>query len=585
MAKGHRALLPPEDEQRLQQLAETETGAIRQRALALLAWNDGQTANEAAQRSKLSVNQVQYLLRLYRRKGLDLVLVDSDEATEKAQPATSPSPEPEPAGMTLEALCAQYHVDMAHARYVGSLALQIFDATINIHRLPQNLRPILEAAAIVHNVAVEIDQPNHHLRGRDIVMSQAIRGFSDDERRILACTTSFHRKKVRPDAEPVFLELPEELRRDTLALSAILRIADGLDRSVTQTTHITDISIEAEEIVIEVDGLHAAENADQSQKKGDLWDKYFGPPVRVVVAEKSPRTTPVDSKFRLPTLSPEMNPTMSLERASRAFALHAINRVEALLRRVSAGELSLLPSLAREVARLSNALDLAEVKGYKKDLVWLTEAVEKAHIAAALAARAGAIADESGDTNLATKANAWDKDAHEAIKALDLERSAKWTRTLRDALNESPQGTERPHVGYYVGTLLWERLAELRQVMEHGESVLEAVNAARRLQDHLVAFRDLLGAEVGQVLDMLTPLESYLSAIFNTQHLLISMEQKPVRRGRKPAAQPAVDPALELLKQHMNGHMEILADSLPSVWASVNSAIFRRAFALAVAAP
>ncbi|MBE7512711.1 MAG: hypothetical protein HS103_07835 [Anaerolineales bacterium] len=592
MAKGNRGLLPPDDERRLQQIAETETGTLRQRAQALLALNDGQTSGDAARRSRLSVNQINYVLRQYKRKGLDLFLTE-DEPVEGQSPTTDPEPPSVPeiadTAITLEALCAPYRIDMAHARHVAACALQIFDATANIHRLPGSLRPLLEAAAIVHNIAYEIDQPNHHLRGRDILMAQPIQGFSDDERRILACTTSFHRKKVRPEAEPVYVELPPDLRRDALGLAAILRVGDGFDHSMTQTVTISEIAVTADEVTIELEGLNAAENAEQSMKKADLWARTFNVPVRISAAQPAPLSGEERAIFRLPALFPEVQSTMSLERAGRAFALHSVNRVEALLRRVVAGELSLLPSLDREVSRLGTALELAHLEGNlsSNDLLWLAESVGRAHILAVLAARGGALADDLNDEKLLTKANAWDVEAHKTVQGLDSARFATTARALRETIQSANQQQETSHVAYYVAAMLWERLAELRQTMEHGESVHDAVAKTRRLQDHLVAFRDLLGAESGQALDMLTPLENYLNEILITQAVMVAVEQdsaKP-RRGRKPTTPRPPDTSIETMRSAQTARLSALADALPAVWTSVNSLIFRRILALAVANP
>jgi hypothetical protein len=126
------------------------------------------------------------------------------------------------------------------------------------------------------------------------------------------------------------------------------------------------------------------------------------------------------------------------------------------------------------------------------------------------------------------------------------------------------------------------QLSNLRTVMEQGESVAEALRAVRYLQDQVVAFRELLGSESAQVLDLLTPLESYLSNIFNAQHIITRLEPKPVKRGRKTVT-PDQDEASLTLKQRQIELLNMLADGLPAAWTAVNSPLFRRAFALAIA--
>jgi hypothetical protein len=587
MAKGQRPLLPPEDEERLKQLAASGPETLQKRAQAILAWHDGATANEAARRAKLSVNQVQYLWRIYRRKGLDLFLIDNDSEEPRPAAKVAAPPEPDDSGtMTLEALCATHHVDMDHARHVAALAVQLFDATMSVHRLTQDNRALLEAAAIVHNVGFAADPPNHHLRGRDILMAQPLRGLSDDERRILACTTVFHRKKVRPDAEPVYLGLPADLRRDALTIAAILRVADGLDNSQTQTTQIADVQIGSEEVLIQVTGPYAIQDAAQAQKKADLWNRHLTPPIRVlreVVEQDGEGLMPLRP---IVEATPSIHSTMSVSRAGRRFALHTLDRLDTLVSRLRTGDTSMLHTLAREASRLDEAAALAEAKAHRKEIRWFVDAVEALRIETVLAERAVALADEGGDSNptYMAQALAWEAAARSAAGSLDFARYERLSAALRQEMAREDEDGGRLAVGYHAGAILWNLLIALRGTMEHGDSVQEALEAARRLEDHLAAFRDMLGPEVSQVLDILAPLESYLAAIHTTQAVLARTEPQPIKKGRKTIV-PPLDATSELMRASLIEVLDSLADNLPAVWSRVNSVVFRRAFALAIAAP
>lgn len=593
MAKGQRALLPPEEEKQLREIAENGPDPLRQRAKAVLAWHDGDSVSDAARKTRLSVNQVQYLWRSYRTKGLDLFLADAEAApSRQARRAAEQQAEPDAAlpaepGITLEALCKANRVNMEHAHRVAALALQVFDATNAIHRLPQSLRPLMEAAAIVHNVGLAADPDNHHTRGRDILLAEPIRGFTDDERRILATTTAFHRKRVRTETEPAYLALPPDLQNDALKLSAILRIADGLDYSGDGITDITQIQAEPEELVIAVSGPNPGPDIQQAQKKSDLWAKVFGARVRILEAapETPAEADEPSSPLRLiAARAPVVQPAMSVTRAAQAFALHILDRMTSLLRMAQGGDVSLTRSLARDAGRLVEAIALIDPKLKARELKWVADTLNTAHIAAALAERALAVAEETGEGALNARVLAWEAEARDLMKSFDAERFARLAADLRRELAADPSGLAAS-IAYHAGAILWGQLAALRGVMEHGESVEDALHAAQSLQDTLIAFRSLLGPEVAQVLDILAPLESYLAAIYTTQAVLQRLETatKPARRGRKAAV--AGDEALALMRKAQQDALEHLADELPGVWSGVNSAVFRRAFALAIAAP
>ncbi len=594
MVKGQRALLPPEDEQRLQQLAANGSEFLRRRAQVILDWHDGKTAADTARHTRLSENQVRYLWRLYRQKGLDLFMVDDapisalpETAAHTVQPAPhvqsqSAQPEEVSGAISLAALCSKYPVDMNHARNVVEQSLALFNATVNVHRLPASERALLEAAALTHDIAFKIDAPKHAQLGHDIVLAQPIEGFADDERRMIACMIALHGKKSYADREPAYLQLPQELRYDVLALSAILRIADGLDSSGTQQTTISDVLIKPEEVAVIVDGPEIQADARQAQVKADLWNRVFTKPLRVAAASEQAQTVEA-----MPDLSPELNTTMSVSHAGRAFAQHTLDRIDALIPRVQNGNTALLPSLAREVSRLSEAIVLADAKDFRKEARWLLDAVEEARLAAALVERATIFEDDPYQpeaTALAGKVSEWQAQTQAAIRALDVRRYAKLAADLRLALVEDVDMNEQALIGFHVGSILWGQLAALRDVMEHGTSVIDALDATRRLQDHLIAFRDLLGHEVPQVLDMLSPLEGYLSAIHTTQAILTRLEPEPVKKGRKKVT-PPLDPAVAVFRDTQMDALNTLADSLPAAWSAVNNVVFRRAFALAVAVP
>src|SRR5947207_7825827 len=124
MVKAQRILLPPDDEEHLRQLAATGPDQVKQRAQVILDWQEGLTAAEIARHVGLSENQIRYLLRLFRQKGLDLFMIDdSPPAQVEAAPELSAQVEtaPEPSGaVTLDVLSTEYNIDVAHARHIAT---------------------------------------------------------------------------------------------------------------------------------------------------------------------------------------------------------------------------------------------------------------------------------------------------------------------------------------------------------------------------------------------------------------------------------------------------------------------------------
>jgi exopolyphosphatase/guanosine-5'-triphosphate,3'-diphosphate pyrophosphatase len=125
----------------------------------------------------------------------------------------------------------RFAFDEAHARQVASLALDIHDRLAPIHRLPASLRRVLEAAALLHDVGHAVSVHGHHKHTYYLVANADLPGFSDRERTLVALVARYHRRSApnrgRADLEDLSASELAAVRK----LTAILRVADALDRS------------------------------------------------------------------------------------------------------------------------------------------------------------------------------------------------------------------------------------------------------------------------------------------------------------------------------------------------------------------
>ncbi|HNU36137.1 MAG TPA: YfcE family phosphodiesterase, partial [Methanomassiliicoccales archaeon] len=123
-----------------------------------------------------------------------------------------------------------FHIERAHAEQVRSLATLIFDNTRGLHRLDPKDRELLEMAAMVHDVGISEGAEGHQRRALDIVMKADL-PLEEVERRMLACIARYHGLRSPRRDDKVFKGLTQSERKRVVKLSAILALADGLDRS------------------------------------------------------------------------------------------------------------------------------------------------------------------------------------------------------------------------------------------------------------------------------------------------------------------------------------------------------------------
>lgn len=193
----------------------------------------------------------------------------------------------------VEYLVQQYGLDLGHTRHVRMLACAIFDRVRRELGFPQRARTLLAYGALLHDVGVGVNEEQHHRVGRTMVLQTRFLGLDEDERAIVACLVAFHRKRVRPEVEPAYVRLGKKDQALALRLAALLRVADGLDYSHTQTTRIGDgILREQSEgkgttptMVLRVYGPFAEEDAAQAMRKADLWKSQFPFPLSIEVMD------------------------------------------------------------------------------------------------------------------------------------------------------------------------------------------------------------------------------------------------------------------------------------------------------------
>jgi len=130
----------------------------------------------------------------------------------------------------------------AHSRHVATLALEIFDGLRDQHGLGGTDRELLEYAALLHDIGEHVAHEGHEKHAAYLVAHGGLRGFDQDELAMLIALVRWHRRgEVRTDTKHAPLDGSALDRCRTL--TAILRVADGLDRSRHQTVTGLTVSV------------------------------------------------------------------------------------------------------------------------------------------------------------------------------------------------------------------------------------------------------------------------------------------------------------------------------------------------------
>lgn len=131
----------------------------------------------------------------------------------------------------------------AHSWHVAGLALRLFDQTKRAHGLGDAERSWLEFAALLHDIGYLIHPRQHHKHAYYLIKHSHLAGFTVEEIDVIANVARYHRRALPSLKHEPFDELTPKRKRVVRVLAALLRVADGLDRTHFSVVRTVDVKI------------------------------------------------------------------------------------------------------------------------------------------------------------------------------------------------------------------------------------------------------------------------------------------------------------------------------------------------------
>jgi exopolyphosphatase/guanosine-5'-triphosphate,3'-diphosphate pyrophosphatase len=176
----------------------------------------------------------------------------------------------------------------AHALQDERLALRLFDETarLGLHALAVNVsvatgrataRELLASAAILHDIGYSEGYEEHHKTAFRLISTAFIPSLHDRDRLLVAHVARYHRGATPDTSKHAALAALSRSERDVVTqLGAILRFADGLDRSHANAVADLACSLEGERFsVVLSPGRNDAEERWAGQKKARWFASVF----------------------------------------------------------------------------------------------------------------------------------------------------------------------------------------------------------------------------------------------------------------------------------------------------------------------
>jgi len=168
-----------------------------------------------------------------------------------------------------------YDFEEQHSRQDARLAVRLFDLTSELHGLDDDARDLLYCAGLLHDIGYVDGYEQHHKTAYRLIRQADLPGLSEREKQIIANVARYHRGAQPQLKHQGFAELDDDDRDLVRVLGALLRLADGLDRTHRNVVRDVDVIIDSGCVVVVVD-CRQEDGCDAELWAGGKKGRWFG---------------------------------------------------------------------------------------------------------------------------------------------------------------------------------------------------------------------------------------------------------------------------------------------------------------------
>jgi exopolyphosphatase / guanosine-5'-triphosphate,3'-diphosphate pyrophosphatase len=177
---------------------------------------------------------------------------------------------------SVDRLLRRTNTGIPHAAHVALLALSLFDQTHSLHQLTAAEREWLQYAALLHDIGCSVGFSGHQRHSYYLITHGDLTGFAAEEIEVIASVARYHKGKGPRRSHENWKRLDPYLRPVVEKLAALLRIADGLDRSHRQL--VADVACRIRPRRVEFEAVARGDcevELDAARRKSSLFEKVF----------------------------------------------------------------------------------------------------------------------------------------------------------------------------------------------------------------------------------------------------------------------------------------------------------------------
>ena len=174
-------------------------------------------------------------------------------------------------------LCDKYCYTQSHGEAVESFAMKIFDTMKKIHGLGTRDKLLLQIAALMHDCGKYVGMKDHYITSYNMINKFDIVAVNGREKEIIALISMYHSRITPSMNDEAYRRLGLNDRVLVSKLSAILRLADSLDRSNKQKFGSIETKILDNQLIVMIETDKNIDLEHWSFKdKGKFFEEVFG---------------------------------------------------------------------------------------------------------------------------------------------------------------------------------------------------------------------------------------------------------------------------------------------------------------------
>lgn len=176
-----------------------------------------------------------------------------------------------------------------HAWQVARLSQTLFDVLKPLHGLGAAEREILRYASLLHDIGSYMSYKRHHKHSQYLIVNSDLDGFTPEEVDLIGVVARHHRKRIEGD-EDFQVNGSRKPSYTAKALAAILRVADGLDRTHFAVVRSLGCKIGPKKVRLTVQPKPRQDTELEiwaATERADLFEKVFRKKLEIVPAPKA----------------------------------------------------------------------------------------------------------------------------------------------------------------------------------------------------------------------------------------------------------------------------------------------------------